>query len=53
MVRNLDLLDRDGLLILEEPKKNPFIPEDEDWVVEKRHYGTTTVSFINFHPEEE
>ncbi len=53
MVKNLGLLDRDGLLILEEPKKNPFIPEDEEWLVEKRNYGTTTVSFINFHPEEE
>ncbi len=53
MVRKLGLLDRDGLLILEEPKKNPFIPEDEEWLVEKRHYGTTTVSFLNFNPEEE
>jgi 16S rRNA (guanine966-N2)-methyltransferase len=51
MVKNLGLLDEDGLLILEEPKKNPFIPEDEEWLVEKRHYGTTTVSFLNFNPE--
>ncbi|SMO36772.1 16S rRNA (guanine966-N2)-methyltransferase [Balnearium lithotrophicum] len=53
MVKNLGLLDRDGLLILEEPKKNPFIPEDEEWLVEKRSYGTTTVSFLNFNPEDE
>lgn len=52
MVKNLNLLDRDGLLILEEPKKNPFIPENEKWLVEKRHYGTTTVSFLNFNVEE-
>ncbi|WP_456456338.1 16S rRNA (guanine(966)-N(2))-methyltransferase RsmD [Thermovibrio sp.] len=51
LVKNLNLLDEDGLLILEEPKKNPFIPEDERWLVEKRHYGTTTVSFLNFNPE--
>jgi len=53
LVRNLNLLDEDGLLILEEPKKSPFIPEDEEWLVEKRHYGTTTVSFLNFNPEKE
>ncbi len=53
MIRRLGLLDRDGLLILEEPKKNPFIPEDEEWLVEKRDYGTTTVSFLNFNSEEE
>ena len=53
MIRRLGLLDRDGLLILEEPKKSPFIPEDEEWLVEKRNYGTTTVSFLNFNSEEE
>ncbi len=53
MVKNLDLLDRDGLLILEEPKKAPFLPEDNEWIVERRGYGTTLVTFINFHPEEE
>jgi len=53
MVKNLGLLDEDGLLILEEPKKNPFIPESEKWLVEKRHYGTTTVSFLNFNLLEE
>jgi 16S rRNA (guanine966-N2)-methyltransferase len=53
MVKNLGLLDEDGLLILEEPKKNPFIPDDERWLVEKRHYGTTTVSFLNFSEGEE
>ncbi|SMP02874.1 16S rRNA (guanine(966)-N(2))-methyltransferase RsmD [Desulfurobacterium pacificum] len=53
MVKNLGLLDRDGLLILEEPKKHPFLPEDEKWIVERRGYGTTLVTFVNFHPEEE
>ncbi len=48
MVRNFNLLDRDGLLMLEEPKKNPFIPENSKWIVERRNYGTTTVTFINF-----
>ncbi|WP_457679234.1 16S rRNA (guanine(966)-N(2))-methyltransferase RsmD [Thermovibrio sp.] len=53
LVRKFNLLDRDGLLILEEPKKNQFIPQDDKWLVEKRNYGTTTVSFLNFNPEEE
>ena len=52
MVKNLDLLDRDGLLILEEPKKHPFLSE-EDYIVERRNYGTTTVTFIDFYPNED
>jgi len=53
MIKNFDLLDEDGLLILEEPKNTPFLPEDEKWIVERRGYGTTLVTFINFHPEKE
>ncbi len=53
MVKNLNLLDRDGLLILEEPKNAPFLPESSEWIVERRGYGTTLVTFINFHPGEE
>ncbi|WP_457569222.1 16S rRNA (guanine(966)-N(2))-methyltransferase RsmD [Desulfurobacterium sp.] len=48
LVKNLDLLDENGLLMLEEPKKNPFLPEDNRWIVERRHYGTTTLTFLNF-----
>ncbi|WP_163327840.1 16S rRNA (guanine(966)-N(2))-methyltransferase RsmD [Desulfurobacterium thermolithotrophum] len=53
MVKNFDLLDEDGLLILEEPKNAPFLPDDEKWIVERRGYGTTLVTFINFYPEKE
>lgn len=53
MVRRLELLDEDGLLILEEPKAAPFLPENEEWIVERRGYGTTLVTFINFHPNVE
>jgi len=53
MVKNLSLLDEDGLLILEEPKKSPFLPDNEEWIVERRGYGTTLVTFVNFHPEGE
>ena len=53
MIKNFDLLDEDGLLILEEPKNTPFLPEDEKWIVERRGYGTTLVTFINFYPEKE
>ncbi|OMH41141.1 16S rRNA (guanine(966)-N(2))-methyltransferase RsmD [Desulfurobacterium indicum] len=48
LVKNLDLLDENGLLMLEEPKKNPFLPEDNRWIIERRHYGTTTLTFLNF-----
>ena len=53
MVKNLGLLDEDGLLMLEEPKNEPFLPDDEDWIVERRGYGTTLVTFVNFHPDGE
>jgi 16S rRNA (guanine966-N2)-methyltransferase len=53
MIKNFNLLDEDGLLILEEPKNTPFLPEDEKWIVERRGYGTTLVTFINFLPEKE
>ncbi len=53
LVKNLKLLDRDGLLILEEPSVSPFIPENELWLIDRRKYGTTTVSFLNFFPEVE
>jgi 16S rRNA (guanine966-N2)-methyltransferase len=53
MVKNLELLDEDGLLMLEEPKNEPFLPDDEDWIVERRGYGTTLVTFVNFHPDGE
>ena len=53
MVKNLELLDEDGLLMLEEPKNEPFLPDDEDWIVERRDYGTTLVTFVNFHPDGE
>ncbi|TCK06299.1 16S rRNA (guanine(966)-N(2))-methyltransferase RsmD [Phorcysia thermohydrogeniphila] len=53
MVKNLGLLDEDGLLMLEEPKNDPFLPDDEDWIVERRGYGTTLVTFVNFHPDGE
>ena len=53
MVKNLGLLDEDGLLMLEEPKNEPFLPDDEDWIVERWGYGTTLVTFVNFHPDGE
>ncbi|WP_456426589.1 16S rRNA (guanine(966)-N(2))-methyltransferase RsmD [Desulfurobacterium sp.] len=54
LVKNLNLLDENGLLMLEEPKKNPFLPEGSRWIVERRHYGTTTLTFLNFsQPEAE
>ncbi len=52
LVKNLNLLDKDGILMLEEPKKKPFIPENSRWIVERRSYGTTVVTFINFSEEE-
>lgn len=52
LVRNFNLLDRDGLLMLEEPKSKPFIPQDSRWIVERRSYGTTVVTFLNFEEEE-
>ena len=52
LVKNLNLLDKDGILMLEEPKKKPFIPENRRWIVERRSYGTTVVTFINFSEEE-
>ncbi len=52
MVKNFKLLDRDGILILEEPKKSPFL-ENDYFIIERRTYGTTLVTFINFHPDEE
>jgi len=48
LVKNFNLLDENGLLILEEPKSNPFLPDDIKWIVERRNYGTTTVTFLNF-----
>ena len=51
LVKNLGILDRDGLLILEEPKKAPFTATS-GYVVERRHYGTTTVTFVNFGDED-
>ncbi|SNR78045.1 16S rRNA (guanine(966)-N(2))-methyltransferase RsmD [Desulfurobacterium atlanticum] len=48
LVKNFNLLDENGLLILEEPKSNPFLPNDIKWIVERRNYGTTTVTFLNF-----
>jgi 16S rRNA (guanine966-N2)-methyltransferase len=52
LVKNLNLLDKDGILMLEEPKRKPFIPENSRWIVERRSYGTTVVTFINFSEEE-
>ena len=52
MVKNFKLLDRDGILILEEPKKSPFL-ENDYFIIERITYGTTLVTFINFHPYEE
>ena len=52
LVKNLNLLDKDGILMLEEPKRKPFIPENSKWIVERRSYGTTVVTFINFSEEE-
>ncbi len=48
LVKSLNMLDENGLLILEEPKSEPFIPEENRWIVERRNYGTTTVTFLNF-----
>ena len=53
LVKNLNLLDKDGILMLEEPKRKPFIPENSRWIVERRSYGTTVVTFINFSEEED
>jgi len=53
LVKNLNLLDKDGILMLEEPKRKPFIPENSRWIVERRSYGTTVVTFVNFSEEED
>ncbi len=47
LIRNFNLLEDDGLLILEERSKASVL-SDNPYLVETRRYGNSSISFLNF-----